>query len=172
MRYCVYGPIEMTRCGAAVSRERRDKKAFWDSVEEKENGLSDACGCYVFVVRGRAWYIGMAEKQGFKKEIFQHHKLLLYSEALQAVNGRAEFLFLAKVTPGDRFAKPSRKYGHRDIRFLEKLMIGSALRRNPRLRNIKDTKLLREMHVSGLLNREPGEGRAITVQALRSAIGV
>ena len=171
MKFYVYGPIEMARKGAAISRQREDKAAFWKAVEDEDPGLSEACGCYLFIVRGRAWYIGLAEGQGFKHEIFQHHKLLLYSEALQAVNGRAEFIFVAKITPGDRFAKPSASRGHKDIVWLEKLLIGSAIRRNGRLRNIKDTKLLREMHVPGVLNTGRGEGRAISVQALRNAIG-
>lgn len=168
----MYGPIEMTRNGAAVSRDRHHKKDFWARVDEEDDGLSEACGCYLFILRNRVWYIGMAEKQPFKKEIFQNHKLLLYSEALQTVPGAAQFVFLAKVTPANRFARPSKKHGHKDIRFLEKMIIGSALRRNQNLRNVKDTKLLKNMHVPGLLNKKKGEGRALSVQAFKAAIGV
>jgi len=170
MRYYVYGPYEMARDGRAVSRQRQDKKVFWEVVDVDDQGLSDACGCYVFLIRGVAWYVGLAAAQSFRQEIFQHHKLLLYGEALQLVNGRAQFIFIAKVTPSDRFAKPSEN-GHRDIRWLEKLLIGSAISRNRRLRNIKDTKLLREMHIPGIINSGKGEGRATSVQCLRRAVG-
>ena len=173
MQYYVYGPYEMARedGGLAISRRRDDKKAFWAAVDQGEKGLPEACGCYVLVIRGVAWYVGLAAAQGFRQEIFQHHKLLLYSEALRKVGGRAQFIFIAKATPSDRFSKPS-KNGHRDIRWLEQLLIGLAIVRNDGLRNIKDTKLLREMHVPGIINSNQGEGRATSVQALRRAVGV
>ena len=171
MDFYVYRPFEMVRDGTAISRDRIVKREFWKMVDEEDDGLSCACGCYIFIIRKKAWYIGMAEAQPFRTEIFQHHKLVLYSEALREVNGPAKFVFLAKLTQsGERFARPRK--GQRDIQTLEKLMIGAALGHNPMLRNFKDTKLLREMHVPGLLQTGRGEGKALGVRLLREALGV
>jgi hypothetical protein len=125
----------------------------------------------VFVIRGRAWYVGLAERQDFKHECFSAHKMLQYNDALQAVNGRPSLLFIAKVTPHNRFSKPTTR-GHKDIRLLENLLIGSALGRNPRLQNVKGTRLLREMQVPGILNTGPGQARATSVQLLKRALGL
>lgn len=171
MRYSVYGPFEVKRNGNIVSRDRQDKKQLWDQLEAKEDGLSYACGCYVLSIRKRAWYVGLAEKQSFRKECFSVHKIAQYDAALNEVSGVPHLFFLAKRTPGGKFARPS-KNGHRDIRMLEKLLIGSAISRNSDLRNVRDTKLLREMNVPGILNSEQGQGRADSVQALRLSLGI
>ncbi len=171
MRYGVYGPFEVMRNGNVISRERKDKNDFWKRVENKENGLSYACGCYIMVLRNKAWYIGMAEKQSFRHECFAAHKIVQYDTALNEVCGVPYLILLAKLTPTERFASPSEN-GHRDIQLLEKLLTGSAIVRNPDLCNVKDTKLLREMNVPGFLNPEQGQGRADSVQALRQALGV
>jgi len=171
MHYCVYGPFEVPRNQRLVSRESGDKQRFWDDVDAAATGLADACGCYVFIIRKRAWYIGMAEKQGFRNECFESHKIVLYNEALQARTGRPQMILIARMTPQDRFAKPS-KNGRRDISLLEKLIIGMALRRNPSLQNVRGTKLLREMKVPGVLNTGRGEARAKSVQALKKSLGL
>lgn len=171
MRFAVFGPFSVERNGKLVSRDKADKRTFWESVDAKEQGLSQACGCYVFVIRNRAWYVGLAERQSFQRECFSAHKMLQYNEALQAVTGRPSLILIAKITPGNRFAKPSRR-GHDGIRLLETLLIGSALGRNTRLQNVKGTKLLREMKVPGVLNTGRGQGRAKAVQSLKEALGV
>lgn len=170
MQYEVYGEFPISRNGARISRSKDDKSNFWAHVEEMKHGLSDACGCYVFVIRGRAWYVGMAEKQTFKQECFALHKILQYNEALGSVAGKPSLILLPKMTPGGRFAKPTSR-GHSDIRLLENMLIGSALSRNPNLQNVKGTKLLREMNVPGFLNPRPGQARATMVQEFKRAIG-
>jgi hypothetical protein len=170
LNYVVYGEFPIVRNGALVSRRKEDKHGFWEQVEDAEAGLSDACGCYVFVIRGRAWYVGMAERQSFKQECFALHKITQYNEALGQVRGNPSLLLLPKLTPGGRFAKPTSR-GHADVRLLENLLIGSALSRNPELQNVKGTKLLREMNVPGFLNPRRGQARAAIVQTFKRAIG-
>ncbi|MGI8654429.1 MAG: hypothetical protein ACR2LC_04350 [Pyrinomonadaceae bacterium] len=170
MQYAVYGEFPIARNGSLISRSKLDKGNFWAGVEEMEPELSEACGCYVFVIRGRAWYVGMAEKQSFKQECFALHKITQYNEALGEVSGKPSLILLPKMTPGGRFAKPTSR-GHSDIRLLENMLIGSALGRNPNLQNVKGTKLLREMNVPGFLNPRPGQARASKVQAFKRAIG-
>jgi len=171
MQYDIYGEFPIVRNGALISRSKDDKRNFWAAVEEKESELPEACGCYIFVIRGRAWYIGMAERQSFKQECFALHKITQYNEALGQVSGNPSLLLLPKLTPGGRFAKPASR-GHSDIRMLENLLIGSALSRNPNLQNVKGTKLLREMNVPGFLNPRRGQARASIVQSFKRAIGV
>ncbi len=77
-------------------------------------------------------------------------------------------LFLAKWTPGERWAKAS-KHGHGDVQFLEKMLIGQAVRRNPGVANVANTKMLRDMVVPGLLNTPNGR-QGETVAYLRSLL--
>ena len=170
MQFHIYGEFPITRNGSLVSRTKEAKTQFWAHVEETEPELSEACGCYVFVIGKHAWYVGMAEKQSFKQECFALHKLTQYNEALNKVNGKPSLILVPKLTPGGRFAKPGKR-GHSDIRMLETMLIGSALGRNPRLQNVKGTKLLKEMNVPGFLNPKPGQARASVVQAFKLAIG-
>lgn len=170
MHFEIYGSFPVARKGNLVSRSREDKRTFWAAVEDAEPGLSDACGCYVFVIRNRAWYVGMAERQSFKKECFALHKITQYNEALSHVSGNPTLLLLPKLTPGGRFASPTTR-GHADVRLLENLLIGSALGRNAQLQNVKGTRLLREMNVPGFLNSRQGQARANLVQSFKRAVG-
>jgi hypothetical protein len=170
MQFDIYGEFPIARNGSLVSRTKEAKNQFWAKVEEIEPALSEACGCYVFVIGSRAWYVGMAEKQSFKKECFALHKITQYNEALGKVNGKPSLILLPKLTPSGRFSKPGKR-GHSDIRMLETMLIGSALGRNQYLQNVKGTKLLREMNVPGFLNPKPGQARASTVQTFKRAIG-
>jgi hypothetical protein len=170
MQFEIYGEFSVTRNGHLISRSREDKRDFWAGVEEVEPGLSEACGCYIFVIRNKAWYVGMAEKQSFKQECFALHKITQYNEALAQVSGNPTILLLPKLMPGNRFASPTSR-GHADIRLLENLLIGSALGRNPYLQNVKGTRLLREMNVPGFLNSRQGQARANIVQRFKKAVG-
>jgi hypothetical protein len=172
LKYTVHGQFEVPRSGSLISRKKKDKQSFWAKVEKAEPGLSEACGCYIFVIRGRAWYVGMAERQTFKQECFALHKITQYSEALDKVTGVPKLFLLPKRTPGGRFVKPTKERGHKDIRMLESMLIGSALSRNPDLQNVRGTKLLKEMNVPGFLNSKQGQGRASLVQQFKKVIGV
>ena len=171
MNYDVYGPYPISRNGSLVSRRKEEKHEFWERVEEEVPGLSSACGCYVFVIRGRAWYVGMAERQSFKQECFALHKITQYNEALGQVSGRPSLLLIPKFSPGGRFVKPTTR-GHADVRLLENLLIGAAVSRNHDIQNVKGTKLLREMNVPGFLNSRKGQASATSVQKFKRAIGV
>lgn len=170
MDFDVCGPFPVERRNRLVSTSREDRNAFWDSVEDWNPGLVDAVGCYVFVVRGRAWYVGMAARQCFYDEVFTAHKLNQYNQALARVTGTPSIILIAKVTPGNRYARPGT--GHGDILVLEEMLIGMALGRNPDLQNIKGTKVLKTMRVPGVLNSQQGWGRATSVQELKRALGI
>ena len=78
MHYEVYGPFGVDMNTKRPWRERRAE--FWESVENKAEGLSKAIGIYVFSTRHGAirtpWYVGKTvAKTGFRGEVFQDHKL-------------------------------------------------------------------------------------------------
>ena len=170
MYFYPYGPFEIVRDKLCISENKDDKKIFWENVESIADGLSDACGCYAFIIRNKIWYIGRTKKQGFKGECFTDHKLKIYNKALIQHQGKPRLMLVAKLTDADRFSQPSDSHG--DIIFLEKMLIGLSLKRNPDLINIKDTKLLRHMAVPGVINTWQGAGAAKSVQFLKRSLGI
>src|SRR5882762_6919692 len=171
MLYRVFGPYAIPRDGVLIAKTASDRREFWSAVEAEADGLPDACGCYVFSIRRRAWYVGLAERQTFCQECFSIHKLNQYNYSLQRVSGEPQLHLLAKLTPTGRFAAPARG-GHRDVQFLETLLIGMALNQNEDLQNIRGTKFLREMRVPGILRTGRGEGLLSSVRSLRDALGM
>ena len=171
VNFKVFGPYHIRRDGKLISKSREHLRAFWSEIEAEAGGLADACGCYVFSIRRRAWYVGMAEKQSFCQECFALHKLTQYNYSLQRVSGEPQLHLLAKLTPTGKFASPGAN-GHRDIQFLETLLIGMALNQNEHLQNVRGTKFLREMRVPGILRTARGEGRLAPVRSLRDALGM
>jgi hypothetical protein len=176
MDFLPYTPIAIPRqSNGLVIAKPPDLKAFWASVDETlEAGLSEAVGCYIFSIKAgkgqRPWYVGMAARQPFRKECFTAHKLRHYADALTTKKGTPYLTFLAKCTPGNSFAKPS-KNRQRDIEQLETMLIANALTRNADLLNVRDTKLLREMVVPGLLNTSRGKPNA-SVKSFKSLLGL
>ena len=169
MRFAVYGAYELPRKnGKVIDDTAKSKRAFWGRVDEDIEGLSEACGCYVFAAQNKPWYVGLAGKQSFRKECLTSHKVSIYNRSLAEYERAAPWLYLiAKLTPGDNFASPSVN-GHKDVSALEKVLIGLAIARNPNVSNIQGTKFLREMNVPGLINSEPGQASAYAVKEIRS----
>ena len=149
-----------------IARDPTQKQEFWNEVDDRGQGLSYACGCYVFVLHPsgggpRPWYIGMTAKRDFRGECLQPHKINLYNDAMAGYNRAAPSLyFISKLTgSGKQFAKPSSN-GHGDIKTLEDLLIGMAYARNQKLLNIRGTKFFKEAVVPGVMNspkRKPHE---------------
>jgi hypothetical protein len=171
MHYAVFGPYYLARDGALVSKSAEDRRALWHRMETDAPGLSEACGCYVFSIRRRAWYVGMAARQPFCQECLSIHKINQYNYALQRVSGEPLLHLIAKLTPKRRFALHAAP-GHKDIEFLEKMLIGMALRQNEGLQNVRGTRFLREMKVPGILRTERGEGNLGPVKSLRDVLGI
>jgi len=157
-----------------VASDKTSLSQFWDQLDEAlGDELSGGVGCYIFSIRaGKGvlpWYVGLAEKQSFRKECFTHHKITHYNNAIAARKGTPLLTLVAKYTPGGKLVRPTGG-SHRDIQQLETMLIGNCLGRNGKLLNVKDTKLLREMVVPGLLNSPKGKPPA-TVRAFKSLIG-
>ena len=175
MNYIPHSAIEIPRqSNGLIAADKEPLDTFWSRVEtELEEGLSGAIGCYIFsICAGKGalpWYVGLAEKQSFRKECFTNHKLVHYNNAIADRRGTPKLTLIAKYTPGGKIINPTGNE-HRDIQFLEPMLISSCLRRNAGLYNIKDTMLLREMVVPGLLNTSQGKAAA-SVSDFRVLIG-
>lgn len=171
MNFTIHGAFEIPRDGThLITRDKDERNEFWNRVDEDEDGLSQACGCYVLSIRGKPWYIGMAQRQDFRHECFSHHKITSFDTALNKGRGTPYLYLIARRTDGGRFCKRS-SGTYRDVNFLENLLIGLALQRNGELCNIKGTNFLRYMHVPGFVNTRQGEGRAHAVSELRRILG-
>ena len=172
MKYDVFGPFKLPRSNNGLfSRVASEKKAFWSSLDKVEQGLSEACGCYLISARNRVWYVGLAEKQTFRRECFAPHKVTKIDDAIASAKGDAYLLLLARKTPQDRFMKPS-KNGIKDAEQMELLLIGAALERNDDLLNKQATKIVREAVVPGFLNSPKGCGNDARVRRFRQIMGI
>ncbi|MGD9614846.1 MAG: hypothetical protein AB7H90_08175 [Alphaproteobacteria bacterium] len=176
MNFLPYGPVRLPRDDEGLLLlDSQTRREFWDKADELDQGLSEACGCYVFAVKtgkvAKPWYVGKAERQPFKRECLTEHKVNKYNSILQSSARGIPCLYLyARVTAAyQNFSKPTTSQ-YRDIPYLEKMLIGAALGKNKDLLNIQETKLLKEMYVPGLINT--GKGRpSPAMQELKYVMG-
>jgi hypothetical protein len=179
MEFRVYGPFDMPRTDSGlIASAASDRKEFWAAVEEEEEGLSGACGCYIFALRpagggARPWYVGMTRSQaGFRGECFQPHKINAYYKAIAEYQKAIPQLYLiAKISPTRKaFVKPSAN-GHDDVEELEDFLIGVAYSRNSSLLNIRGTKFLKDAVIPGVLNSPRGKP-ADAASSLKDVLGL
>jgi hypothetical protein len=175
MKFTVHGPFEVPRDNGLIDTRAVAKRTFWENVDAGVDGLSNACGVYVFVIRARRgslpWYVGLTTTRDFGAESLGLHQTNHYNHALgRKIGVRPELYFLAKQTPTGRFAKPSQN-SHSDIEFLETLMFGVALNRNPDLRNSKNTRFLKNIVVPGILN-SPQRPPTANERAFKAVLGL
>ena len=172
MIYDIFGPYPLPLDRARrLARDASQRREFWDNLEELEPGLSYACGCYIISVRGKVWYIGMAEGQDFRRECFTPDKILKIDDSMHDGGGPACLTLVARKTAGGRFSKPGCN-GHRDVRQLELLLIGAALERNTLLLNRSSTAILREVVVPGFINSPSHSGKKASVKAFSRIMGL
>lgn len=162
MIFDVYGPYKIDRKSRLFFGDPAAKKSFW---EDKKEGLSSACGCYVFAKKaGRGivpWYVGKTTARSFEKECFDYHKVLKYLDTIQQGKGTPVLFFIPKLSKTGKFVK-SGVGKHDDISFLENLLIGAALERNDKLLNKRQTKMLLSIQVPGFLNSPKGKRNKAT----------
>lgn len=175
MKFSVHGPFDVPSSEGIIDTSPAAKKDFWNSVDDAKQGLSSACGCYIFVLKAKRgslpWYVGRTTKRTSKGETLGAHQIGHYDIAMdKKVGVKAQLFFLAKETTAGKFAKPS-KNSHRDIEFLEIFLFGIALNRNAALSNAKDTKSLRSICVPGVIN-SPQRRPYRQESKLKSALGL
>ena len=175
MNFHPHQPHEIPKqSNGLVASDKTSLNQFWEQLDTAlGDELSAGIGCYIFSIRaGKGvlpWYVGLAEKQSFRKECFTHHKITHYNNAIAARKGTPLLTLVAKYTPRGKLVRPTGG-SHRDVQHLETMLIGNCLGRNYSLQNVKDTRLLREMVVPGLLNSPKGKPSE-TVRAFKALIG-
>ena len=145
---------------------------FWKRVEDREEGLSDARGCYVFGIRASGgdritpWYVGRTNRQTFCHECLNPHQRNHYTYALGRYSKATAFMYLVPqmTNKGGFYHGRSGK----SIGFLERFLIGLGLRANPELCNKGDTRLYREVVMPGFLNSPRGQQGKATQSLLRT----
>lgn len=176
MNFMPLAPWPLTKqTNGLIATDKASLAKLWNDIDEAtEPGLSGSIGCYIFSIRaGKGslpWYVGMAEKQSFRKECFTPHKINHYNNAIASRRGTPEITLIPKYTNGAKLVNPTGNT-HRDIQQLEAMLIGNCLTRNRGLLNLRDTKLLREMIVPGLLN-SPSGNPGSSVRSFKRLIGV
>lgn len=144
-----------------IAADRQTISEFWEEVDQKYEGdISSSIGCYIFSIRTGGgtlpWYVGLAEKQSFKKECLTPHKLNHYNNAIANRKGTPLLTFIPKLTPTNKLIQPTGGE-HKDIQFVESFLITSCLNKNNDLSNIRDTKMLRELCLYGAINTPQGK---------------
>lgn len=160
MKFEPHGPFKLPRSDGEIDVTR--KKEFWANVEEDTPSLPEAVGCYIFALKAAKgytpWYVGMTRKRSFKGETWQPHKLLGYGKVIRAHKGTPMLFLISKLTPKDKFVRPSKRRGSGgSISALEEMLIGVCLQRNKELLNKKTTKFINELRVPGFVNESPGK---------------
>ncbi|QGM44455.1 hypothetical protein [Methylocystis heyeri] len=175
LNFDVVGPFVITRHGPKKLIDKQSCSDLRNEVETAWEGLSDACGCYVFAVRaGKGFTPFYAGQQACARP--------LVAEALNPANitkyngvphkkGNPVIFLLPMVTSTGRLRKrPENGKSLRTINFLEDWLIATCLVKNPDLINNRKTKILRNIHVTGILNARPGSGKNGASTALKRAI--
>ena len=151
-----FGPIEFdTRILSTDKKESlKAKKCFWEVSEKQIDKLRNAVGIYVFVIQHgtswKPWYVGKTcSEKGFEGEIFQPHKIKVYTK-LQQKSGAYRFFFMPLLTKSGRISKNT-STAKKEIEWLERRIISIASLRNPDLENVRDTKLQSKLFVPGVV---------------------
>jgi hypothetical protein len=112
MRFVPHASIEIQRQEKGlIAIDKESMGALWSRVDELEEGLSGGIGCYIFSIRaGKGilpWYVGLAERQSFRKECFTSHKLIHYNYAIAKRKGTPLLTLVAKYTPKGKIVNPT-----------------------------------------------------------------
>ena len=157
MTFEVYGGFE-------VGKGKLRLATLWKNVNSKKEGLSKACGCYVFAIKHgdslKPWYIGQTQrKNGYEKEVFSPRNRDRVWKKLCAKNGTIYLYLLPKMTPRGNFVKPPERNkgpNSKIINEAEKMIIELAYRRNPELYNVQEVRMQESLGIPGISRGGPG----------------
>ncbi len=159
MRFDVAGPFDLTRHGKKKMITEQSMADLKPHLERWEDGLSRACGCYVFAIHAgqgyTPYYVGQACRQSIFREALNPSNREKYNKACSDSHGTPILFFLPMRSPNGRYR--SKGGGGLAIDFLERWLIAAAINKNPNLINNKATKVLRKISVAGILNPKKGK---------------
>jgi hypothetical protein len=167
-------PFDLTRHGKKKLITNQSVKELKPDLEGWEEGLSEACGCYVFGPRAglgyTPYYVGQACKSSMINESLNASNREKYNKALGERRGTPVLFLLPMRTPqGKLRKKPKAGAGIAALDFLESWLIAQAIEKNISLINNKRTYFLRNIHVVGFFNPTKGESTKAS-QALTKAL--
>lgn len=162
MRFDVVGPFDIGRYTKKKIITKDSIAELRTLLEEREPGLSDACGCYVFAKRAgkgcTPYYVGQACRSSILMEAMNPSNREKYNRIIADEKGSPVLFLLPMRTPTGKFRKrPSGNGGLPSLDFLEKWIIANAIEKNPSLINNKETWFLRNLHVTGIFNAGKGD---------------
>lgn len=164
MIFDVAGPFEIDRQGKKKNITKESINLLRDKLEDWQEGLSHACGCYVFAKRAgkgiTPWYIGQACKSPMLWEAMNSDNITKYNHVLDDDKGTPLLFVIPAKTPGGKLRKRPTNGKLASLSFLERWLIAEAIQKNPNLINTKETSFLRELHVVGIFNAKKGEATA------------
>jgi hypothetical protein len=160
MDFDVVGPVRISRFGKRRLITKESLSELIAELEDRELGLSAACGCYLFAKQAgkglTPWYVGQACRSSLAHEALNASNREKYNRVLDA-KGTPVMFFLPLLTPSGRFRRrPKGEGGLPALNFLERWLIAACLERNRRLVNSQQTRFLRNIHVTGILNPRTG----------------
>ena len=169
MQFKIFGPFDIPLDeGHETWLESADTKNFWNQVVNLDQpGLSNACGVYIFGMRGAEnlqkgvasktlpWYVGKAEKQSFLRECFTGRNMNIFNKVItQTYKGRGTpFLFLLARIEKDNetFSDPTTEV-YPGVAFVEKMMIQMSMGVNTDIVNTSFTADAKRTIIPGVLN--------------------
>jgi len=174
MNFDVAGPFDITRHGKKKNIAKESLADLKEQMEEREVGLSESCGCYVFAKRaGKGiipWYVGQACRRPILKEALNDSNIIKYNKVLDQ-NGTPLLFVLPARTPQGKLRRRPEKPELPVLDFLERWLISVAIDRNPDLINSKETRFLRSLHVAGIFNAKQGESTSASKKLSRTLWG-
>lgn len=192
MNFEVYGPFLLKTDSDKEERpgwiDQPQIKDFWDKVRPRNENLEDACGVYIFCVKGKQknkgkttnlpWYVGKAERLTFKQECFNHRNQLSYNKVISQLYRKVtsiNFYFVARHDEDGEFSAPAKKDDetvYEGVRFVERLFMQKSLAANSQLLNIKDLMNARRTRIRNILNW-PVKGRDDSSErVLKDSLGI
>ena len=192
MRFQIFGPYDIS--DEQTSRyagwlDKDDFDHFWctvdDGTDKSPGRLSNACGVYLFGVRGvegkrkvigqtLPWYVGKAERQSFRKECFNHKNQNEFNRVWSTVYrgmGTPFVYLLARTELDGTFSSPTRgKYP--GVSFVEELLIQLSLAVNSDLVNKQLTRQAQKTSIRGILNSKIKGKIPATVSGFKTLVGL
>ncbi|MGH8373127.1 MAG: hypothetical protein ACRETO_10390 [Gammaproteobacteria bacterium] len=160
MRFDVAGPFKIVRYGKKKNITKDSLIQLKLDLENWEEGLSEACGCYIFAKRAGGgiipWYVGQACRRAILNEALNSDNITKYNKVLDD-NGTPVLFFIPIRTPNGKFRKRPKLGNLPALDFLERWLIANSIDRNENLINNKETRFLRKLHVVGVFNAKRGE---------------
>ena len=132
MFFDVAGPFKLSRHTSKQIITKQSLKELKFELDEWEDGLSDACGCYVFAIRAgkgyTPYYVGQSSKRGIADEALNSTNREKYSQALSEGKGAPVLFVIPMRTPSGKFRKRKKADGKlAAVDFLEQWLIATAI---------------------------------------------